>query len=542
MGTGSTGTDPAGTASISTGETTIPRLVARAAELYGDREAVVDGDVRLTFAELAARIQQCGRSMMAYGVEPGDRVAIWAPNSWEWIVTALGAVSVGGVLVPLNTRLKAAEVGYILGRTRAKLLAVGSGFLGVDYVAEVLGIRDSLPDLATIVAFSDQGTPPVVSRRQFRGPAGRIPVAAFEAAAEAVETTSVGDLVFTSGTTGKPKGVESTHGQSTRCFEQWAEIVGLEPGDRYLMVNPYSHTFGYKAGILACLMRGATMVPLAAFDATAILDAVQEHRITVLPGAPAIYQMMLAHPKLREYDRSTLRLAVTGAAVIPVELVHRMRGKVSGLGFETVITAYGLTEATGMATMCRRGDDPEVIARTSGRAIDDVEVRILTHDGRLFDGADCQDECVGEVLVRGYNVMRGYFEDPEATAEAIDADGWLHTGDVGSLTAEGNLRITDRIKDMYICGGFNAYPAEIEQVLAEHPTVAEAAVIGVPDERLGEVGKAFVVPAAGADVDAKVLVAFAEARLANYKVPKYVEVVLEFPRSSLGKVLKRELR
>jgi acyl-CoA synthetase (AMP-forming)/AMP-acid ligase II len=308
------------------------------------------------------------------------------------------------------------------------------------------------------------------------------------------------------------------------------------------MVNPFSHTFGYKAGILAALTRGATMVPLSSFDATAILEAVQEHRITVLPGAPAVYQMMLAHPSLTSYDLSSLRLAVTGAAVIPVELIHRIRDQHDGLGFETVVTAYGLTEATGMATMCRRGDAPEVIARTSGRAIDGVEIRILLPDGRLLDGPDCQDECVGEVLVRGYNVMRGYFEDPEATAEAIDANGWLHTGDVGSLTADGNLRITDRIKDMYICGGFNAYPAEIEQVLAAHATVAEAAVVGVPDDRLGEVGKAFVVAAAGARVEVDSLLAYAKAHLANYKIPKYVEVVESFPRSSLGKVLKRELR
>jgi acyl-CoA synthetase (AMP-forming)/AMP-acid ligase II len=526
---------------MGTGEMTIPELVARAAEHYGEREAVVDGAVRLTFAELAARIQHCGRSMMAYGVQPGDRVAIWAPNSWEWIVTALGAVSVGGVLVPLNTRLKATEVAYILQKSGTKLIAVGAEFLGVDYVSEVQSVQDLLPELETIVVFSDLGTPPVISRRQFRGPAGKVPVSAFEEAGRSVGTDSVGDLIFTSGTTGKPKGVETTHGQSTRCFEQWAEIVGLRAGDRYLMVNPYSHTFGYKAGILACLMRGATMVPLATFDATAILEAVQEHRISVLPGAPAVYRMMLAHPELDAYDLSSLRLAVTGAAIIPVELVHRMQGK-DGLGIETVITAYGLTEATGTVTMCRHGDSPEVIARTSGRAIEDVKVRILMSSGELWDGADCQDECVGEILVRGYNVMRGYFQDPDATAEAVDADGWLHTGDIGSLTAEGNLRITDRVKDMYISGGFNAYPAEIEQVLAGHPAIAEAAVIGVPDERLGEVGKAFVIAAPGAVVDVVEVLAYARERLANYKVPKHVEVVEAFPRSSLGKVLKRELR
>jgi acyl-CoA synthetase (AMP-forming)/AMP-acid ligase II len=527
---------------MSTGEMTIPELVARAAAEHGDRLAVLDGDMRLTFAELAAKVRQCGRSMLAYGVQPGDRVAVWAPNSWEWVVTALGAVSVGGVLVPLNTRLKAAEAAYILSKTRTKLIAVGSEFLGVDYVAETNSIRDRLPELETLTVFSDLGTPPVISRRQFRGPAGKVPASMFTEAAASLTSDSVGDLFFTSGTTGSPKGVEATHGQTTRCFEQWAEIVGLQAGDRYLMVNPYSHTFGYKAGILACLMRGATMVPLASFDATAILEAVQEYRITVLPGAPAVYQMMLAHPLLPSFDLSSLRLAVTGAAVIPVELVHRMLGKTGGLGFDTVVTAYGLTEATGVVTICRQGDDPEVLARTSGRAIEDVEVRILTHDGELRDGTACRDECVGEIVVRGYNVMRGYFEDPAATAEAVDADGWLHTGDIGQLSAEGNLRITDRIKDMYICGGFNAYPAEIEQVLVEHPSIAEAAVIGVPDERLGEVGKAFVVATPGVAVDVDAVLEYARKSLANYKVPRHVEVVETFPRSSLGKVLKRELR
>ena len=504
---------------------TIPELVAAAARDHGEREAVVDGDVRLTFAELAARVTQIGRAMIAYGVKPGDRVALWAPNSWEWIVTALGMVSAGGVLVPLNTRLKAAEVAYILKRSRAKLIAVSDPFLGVDYVQEMASIRPILPDLETLTVFSDSGMPPVISRRQFRAPATKIPVSVFEDVAAALSPESIGDLIFTSGTTGNPKGVETTHGQTTRCFHQWSEIVGLQAGDRYLIANPFSHTFGYKAGILACLTRGATMVPLATFDAKAVFEAIEREKITVFPAAPSVYQMMLAHPDLKQHDLSSLRVAATGAAVIPVELIHRMRDT---LGLETVITAYGLTEATGVVTMCRQGDDSETIARTSGRAIDGVEVRI--------------DGDTNEILVRGYNVMKGYFEDPGSTAEAIDADGWLHTGDVGELDAGGNLRITDRLKDMYICGGFNAYPAEIEQVLLQFPGVQEAAVIGVPDERLGEVGKAFVIAVPGQSVDPDALIAHAKEHLANYKVPKAVEVVEAFPRSSLGKVLKRELR
>ena len=507
------------------GGTTIPDLVARAAAEHGDREAVVDGAERLTFGELAARVRQTGRAMIAWGVRPGDRVALWAPNSAEWIVTALGAVSVGAVLVPLNTRLKAAEVGDILRRSRTKLVAVCGPFLGVDYVAQMTALRDELPDLETMTAFTDGGLPPVVSRRQFRAPGMKVPAAAFDEAAASVTPDSPGDLFFTSGTTGSPKGVVTTHGQTTRAFDQWSEIVGLRAGDRYLIANPFSHTFGYKAGIVACLTRGATMVPLASFDAAALFETIERERITVFPAAPAVYQTMLAHPELGKRDLSSLRAAATGAAVIPVELIQRMRDT---LGLETVVTAYGLTEATGVVTMSRDGDDPETVARTSGRPIDGVEVRIA--------------EGTKEILVRGYTVMHGYFEDESATAEAIDADGWLHTGDVGELDAAGNLRITDRIKDMFICGGFNAYPAEVEQVLLTYPGVREAAVIGVPDQRLGEVGKAFVIPAPGHEIDPDALIKHAQERLANYKVPRHVEVVEAFPRSSLGKVLKRELR
>jgi acyl-CoA synthetase (AMP-forming)/AMP-acid ligase II len=510
---------------VQLGETTIPHLVAQAAADHGDREAVVDGDERLTFADLASRVKQTGRALIAWGVRPGDRVALWAPNSAEWIVTALGAASVGAVLVPLNTRLKAAEVGYILEKSRTKLIAVSGEFLGVDYVGQLASIREGLPDLEVMTAFTDGGLPPVVSRRQFRAPGMKIPAPVFDETAASLTPDSPGDLFFTSGTTGAPKGVETTHGQTTRAFHQWSEIVGLRAGDRYLIANPFSHTFGYKAGILACLMRGATMVPLASFDAEALFETIERERITVFPAAPAVYQMMLAHPDLAKHDLSSLRAAATGAAVIPVELIERMRDT---LGLSTVITAYGLTEATGVVTMSRDGDDPELVARTSGRPIDGVEVRT--------------DGDTGEILVRGYNVMRGYFEDEAATAEAIDAEGWLRTGDVGTVDEGGNLRITDRIKDMFICGGFNAYPAEIEQVLLAFPGVQEAAVVGVPDQRLGEVGKAFVIAVPGQRIEQAELLAYAEERLANYKVPRHMELVETFPRSSLGKVLKRELR
>ena len=430
------------TSATDTATGTIPGLVQEAGRRHPDAEAVVDasgagGVRRVSFAELADRVRRCAAACVDRGVEPGDRVAIWGPNSLEWVVAALGAVSAGAALVPLNTRFKSDEAAYILDRSRARFTFVSPPFLGNDY-PEMLAGRPGVP----------------LDEHIWAGAADR--------ALPAVSPDDVGDVIFTSGTTGRPKGVVTTHAQTLRVFETWAEVVGLTAGDRYLVVNPFFHTFGYKAGIIACLLRGATIVPQPVFDVPATLELVERERITVLPGPPTLYQSILDAQDSGEGDRaghdlSSLRLAVTGAAVVPVALVERMRDE---LTFGTVLTAYGLTEATGTATMCRRDDDPVTIATTSGRAIPDTEVRVVDTDNRPVPTGE-----PGEVVVRGYNVMQGYFEDPQATAETIDADGWLHTGDIGVLDERGNLRITDRLKDMYVVGGFNAYPAEIEQVL-----------------------------------------------------------------------------
>jgi acyl-CoA synthetase (AMP-forming)/AMP-acid ligase II len=342
------------------------------------------------------------------------------------------------------------------------------------------------------------------------------------------------DMLFTSGTTGRPKGVLTAHGQLLRCVQGWVEAVGLDADDRYLVVNPFFHSFGYKAGIVACLIAGAAMVPLATFDVPEMMRVIERERISALPGAPTIYQTMLNRPDRAEHDLSSLRLAVTGAAVIPVSLVEQMRAV---LGFDTVVTAYGLTEAGGFATICQHDDPAEIIATTSGRAMPDVEVLVVDDAGAEVPRGE-----PGEVVVRGYNVMQGYFEDPDQTAEAIDAQGWLHTGDIGEMDDAGNLRITDRKKDMFISGGFNAYPAEIESLLLAHPDLAQVAVVGVPDERLGEVGAAFVVPTAGATVDPEAIVAWARERMANFKAPRSVHVVDALPLNASGKVLKFALR
>jgi acyl-CoA synthetase (AMP-forming)/AMP-acid ligase II len=511
---------------------TVPRLARSAAERFGDAEAVVDGDVRLSFTELAAAADHAGRAFLAAGIRTGDRVAIWSPNVHEWIIALLGLQAAGGVVVPINTRYKGAEAAYILAKSRARILVTVDGFLGNDYVAMLAG--HDLPALEHIVVLRGEAPSGTVPWTTFLARGDLVSQTDLDARSASLGPDDVSDILFTSGTTGNPKGVVATHGQTLRGFADWAAIVGLREDDRYLVVNPFFHAFGYKAGIVACLTVGATLVPQAVFDIPMAMANVAEHAITALPGPPAIYQTFLNHPDLDRERMQSLRLAVTGAAPVPVELIERMEKE---LGFETVVTAYGLTECCGIVTVCRPDDPPERISGSSGRAIPGVEVRIVADDGTEVPRGE-----PGEVVVRGYNVMRGYFEAPEQTAEVIDPEGWLHTGDIGTMDGDGYVAITDRKKDMFISGGFNAYPAEIERLLLTHPDIAQAAVIGVPDARMGEVGMAFVVPTAGAAVAPDAVVAWAREHMAGFKAPRVVEVVDALPMNASNKVLKTELR
>jgi acyl-CoA synthetase (AMP-forming)/AMP-acid ligase II len=512
----------------------IGRLVVGAAERFGDAEALVDGSLRVGFAGLAEMATAATRSAIAAGMEPGDRAAIWAPNIHEWITAALGVLGAGGVLVPLNTRFKGREAADILGRSHAKLLFCVNGFLGNDYPALLAAAGVELPDLRQTVILRGEAADGALGWGEWLAAGEKVAPAAAAARIDAVGPEDLSDIIFTSGTTGRPKGAMCTHSQTLRVFESWGDIIGLRAGDRYLVVNPFFHTFGYKAGWVAALLKGATIIPQAVFDVPETMARIAEERVSVLPGPPTLFQAILDSPDRVRHDLSSLRLAVTGAAVVPVELIRRMREE---LTFHTIITGYGLTEATGTVTMCRPEDDAETIATTSGRAIPDTECRIVGDDNAPLETGQ-----PGEVVTRGYHVMSGYLDDPEATAEAIDGGGWLHTGDIGVMNERGYLRITDRKKDVYIVGGFNAYPAEIEGILLRHPAVSQVAVIGIPDERLGEVGMAFVVPRPDRSIDADELVAWARDEMANFKVPRRVEIVDVLPLNASGKVLKTDLR
>ena len=512
--------------------TSLPQMVEDAAGRFGDVEAVVDGDRRIDFASLAREAWRVSSALIENGFEAGDCGAVWAPNRVEWLIATLGILGAGGSLVPVNTRFRRTEMVDIVGRSRARVLFTVGRFLDTDYAATVAGARSDLPDLQSVVDLDGGGGGDEDFDALLRRGAGADPRAA-KTRRDRVAPDDVCDVLFTSGTTGAPKGVRMTHAQTLRQFSDWCDMAGLEAGDRYLIVNPFFHMFGYKAGCLASLMRGATIFPRATFDVEDVLRTVARESITVLPGPPTLYESILDHPARNDFDLSSLRVAVTGAADIPVELIQRMREE---LPFRTIVTGYGLSEA-GTVTGTGPGDDADTVATTVGRARPGLEVRIADADGRALASGE-----TGEVFVRGYSVMRGYLDDPEETARAVDPRGWLHTGDLGVLDDRGYLRIVGRRKDMFIVGGFNAYPAEIENLLMGHPAVGRVAVVGMPDRRLGEVGMAFVVPSAGSTISAQELIGWARGEMANFKVPRAVEIVAELPTNAMGKVEKDVLR
>ncbi|WP_218243014.1 FadD3 family acyl-CoA ligase [Comamonas fluminis] len=511
---------------------TLPAMLADVASRYAERAAIVENGKSISYAQLLQLSRQAARALMSLGVQAGDRVALWAPNLSEWIVAACGVHAAGGVLVPLNTRMKGAEAADILDRSRARVLVSVGDFLNNYYPDLLNGQRPAT--LEQIVVLGDKVLPSAdLSWNQFMAKADATSAEAQLQREAQIKPDDTADLMFTSGTTGRPKGVMAAHNPTILAFKAWSDVVGLTEGSRYLIVNPFFHTFGYKAGWVAALLQGATVYPEQVFDAEAILRRIESDRISFMPGPPTLFLSMLAHPQLKSFDLSSLEASVTGASTVPPILIKRMREE---LGIKNVTTAYGLTECGGCATLCDPSDDVETVANTCGKALPGTEVRCVDEQGKPVAAGEA-----GEVLLRGYHIMKGYFEDDKATAETIDADGWLHTGDVGVLDERGYLRITDRLKDMFIVGGFNCYPAEIERMLSNHPDVAQVAVIGLPDERMGEVGCACVVARNGVTVDKDTFIAWCRANMANYKVPRFVLQLDSLPVNASNKVQKRDL-
>jgi len=508
-------------------------MALASAEIFGPATALIDGERRWTFAEFGETVRGAIAGAIALGVEKGNRVGLWGPNTSEWIAAALGVLGAGGILVPLNTRWSGEEIGYALRKADASALFVSQGFLGLDQIGS---LRSAVPALrATDTVITLEGE--VAGGRtfdEFLSLGAATSREQVEAAVAGISPEDPSDIMFTSGTTGRPKGVVLRHGASLRVYNSLADLETLRPGDVFLIIPPFFHCFGYKAGWMACLLRGVTMIPQKVFSVEEALDRIQNDRVSVILGPPTIFTDIMHSPMLAHIDYSSLRVSCPSAASVPVELVKRLS---SDLGFDVVLNAYGLTEAHGAVSMCHPGDDPELVANFAGPPIEGCEVKIVGDNGSKLAPNE-----QGEVLVRGYNLMTEYYGDPEATDEAIDDEGWLHTGDIGFLNEIGYLKITDRKKDMIITGGFNVYPAEVERVLLLDETVGEVAVVAAADERMGEIGIAFVVPRPGNAIDADALLVHARKLLAAYKLPREIRIVESLPRNASMKVLKHLLR
>jgi len=522
---------------------TMPELVGWAAETYGgDIFLVSETGEAISFRDFASRVEQAARAFLAAGTAFGDRIAIWAPNSCEWIIACCGAQMIGAIMVPINTRFRGSEAGYILERTRARILCTTIPFLGADYVRM---LQDSyggtgidtpvagLPALQNIVLFGGTAAGGLVlGWENFL--TTQATLAELVARRLQVKPKDIADTLFTSGTTGNPKGAMHSHGQAIWMVSLWNQANDLRRGDRELIINPFFHSFGYRAGWVSGLLGGVTVHPMAVFETQQVMQRIARDKITVLMGPPTIFTSLLEHKDRAAYDLSSLRVGHTGSSNVPVALIEAAYHE---LKFHLFLTSFGLTESTALVSVCRPGDDAETIARTLGKPLPGTELRFIDSEGNSVASGES-----GELLVRGPNVMQGYFEDPGATAKTVDEDGWLHTGDVGCIGPDGNLRIFDRIKDVVIVGGFNAYPAEIEAVLRQHPAIAEVAIISVPDARMGEAVGACVVLAPTKSLTLEELTSWTRERLANFKAPRHLFIVDEIPKTALGKAQKFLLR
>ncbi|MGC5011619.1 AMP-binding protein [Streptosporangium sp. DT93] len=517
---------------------TIPRMLRDLSRDHPSDVVVADGEVRLTLAELRDRAGRVARGLIALGVLPGDRVAVWGPNDASWVVAAFGVWDAGAVLVPLSSRSKGIEAAGTLRSTGTSVLIIGHGHEGTvlaGLLAEAAGGTAAglpfagLPDLRHAIVPEDSARPGAALPSQVLAAGSLVTPAEAEERALAVRPDDLCEIISTSGTTGTPKGVMLEHGPMLRGYWDWAEIVTLGPGDRYPVIAPFAHGFGLNAGLLASVMRRATMMPIRAFGPELLEDLIRDGGITILAGPPTLFHRLLQETGIGGHS---LRVAICGAASVPPELVRRLLER---LGLERMINAYGLMEGT-VVSMTRAEDPPEVVASSTGRPVPGVEVVIVDDEGRAVP---CGER--GEVLVRGYGVMRGYWDDPGRTAEVV-RDGWLHTGDVGVLDARGDLAIVDRKKELFITGGFNVSPAEVEGLLLREGSLSQAAVVGVPDERMGEVGCAFVVPRQGAAVEPERIIAWARDNMSGYKAPRRVVVVESLPVNTNGKIDKQVLR
>jgi fatty-acyl-CoA synthase len=524
-----------------------------------DRELIVYHDQRITFREFHEQVQEFSRGLLSLGVTHGDNMALWMANCPEWMVAQFGAYGIGAALVPIHTRFSKDEMAYALERSDASTLVVQASFLG-DKIDARAWLEDLMPELfASKPDDFSSSRFPTLKRVVFLGPTDKKPKGAhgFEdvcglgkdwreddllrRAQLAVNPFDVCNIIFTSGTTGFPKGGLSMHRNNMAALHHWIERSDLRPDDRMYLGVPFATNFGCAYVSQLSVLAGNTIIVDDTFTPGSALQLIQDEKVSWFPGAPTMYIMMLNHPELETFDLGSLRAAVVGGAPCPPETIRSMQ---KSMGFEYVIHCYGLSECAGLSTCTLIGDPIEKTATTVGPQFPNCHVQVTDPQSAKPLPLGEQGEIWIKDVYPGSAVGKGYYNDPEKTAEAITPDGWFRTGDLGVMGEDGYLSITGRLKDMYVVGGYNAYPAEIEGVLHTHPKIKMAQVFGVPDERLGEVGCAYIELRPGEETDEEEIIGFCREHMSNYKAPRYVRFVgaVDFPLTSSGKVKKFELR
>jgi fatty-acyl-CoA synthase len=513
---------------------TLGQMVDRSAARFPDREAVVFKGERVSYADLKRRVDDFARGLLGLGLGPGDHVVLWMPNCVEWNVANLAIAKIGAVTVTCNSRYKALEVEYVLRQSGARGLIMVDRFAAasIDYLEilrEARALGGGLPGLRHVIVLGE------------RRPAAAVGFTEVERTGRAggpgLDAIVVGrddpvEMLYTSGTTGEPKGCLLSHGNVYLKCRVYTELHRWTSADRYLVPVPYFHIFGSMGGIAANCLVGSTQVVMDVFDPLEAMRLIEAERVTIFSGVPTMFITILNHPAFGRHDLRSLRTGSIGAAPVPVEIMRRIIDSERGLGMDALVV-YGLTEATGGTHWTRPGDPIEKRVSTVGLRTSEIEDRVVDP----ATGAEVAPGVEGELCIKGPTLMLGYYDKPEATAQKI-RDGWLHTGDMAIKDADGYVRITGRLTDMIIVGGFNTYPAEIEDFFLRHPKVLDVSIVGVPDPIMGEAVMAFVIPREGATLTAEEIVAFARGKIANFKVPKHVEIVDRFPLTGSGKVQK----
>jgi fatty-acyl-CoA synthase len=514
-------------------EETIGANFERTVNSNADAEALVDvpSGRRWTYGELNAEIDIVAKGLMSRGNAKGDRVGIWAPNCAEWTMVQFAAAKIGAILVNINPAYRTHELGYVLNQSAVRTLISATAFKTSDYVAMVEEVRAECPALMDVV-FLD-----TADWDELRGRAELVSQDDLRTCMAALNNTQPINIQYTSGTTGFPKGATLSHRNILNNGYFTTGLINLSPGDRLCIPVPFYHCFGMVLGNLGCTSRGVTMViPAPGFDPGLTLDAIESERCTAVYGVPTMFIAMLGDPDFARHDLSSLHTGIMAGSVCPVEVMKRC---INEMNMSEVAIAYGMTETSPVSCQTLVDDDLERRTASIGRAHPHVEVKIVDPE----TGDVVERGRPGEFCTRGYSVMLGYWRDDEKTREAVDSDGWMHTGDLAVMRDDGYLNIVGRIKDMVIRGGENVYPREIEEFLYTHPDIEDAQVIGVPDEKYGEEICAWVRMKPGRDpLDADAVRAFATGKLAHYKIPRYVRVVDEFPMTVTGKIRKVDMR